>query len=70
MNDFRKNMHVAYKRKIAEILMKYTKDVIDNINEFEKDHTIFIEKWVNRNCLPMGDFSKEDALKEIEEWQK
>lgn len=68
MNDFRKEMHVAYKKNLANIIWRFLFSIQENDKEFEKDPRPFIEKWINSNCLPMGDFSKEDAIKEIEGW--
>jgi len=70
MNEFRKNMHVAYKKKLSGIILMFVKSVDDDIAGFAKDPISFVEKWVDGNCLPMGDFSKEDAIKEMEAWQE
>lgn len=71
MNDFRKNMHLEYKKRLAIIIMKFLSSLDSNeiLKEFEEDPENIINRWIDRNCLPMGDFSKEDAIKEIEEWQ-
>lgn len=68
MNDFRNKMHVQYKKKLYNIILSFVHDV--DPDEFEADYKLFIERWIDRNCLPMGDFSKEDAVKEIEAWQE
>lgn len=73
MSDFRKDMHIAYKKKLASIIFKYINELGEtdmDFNEYISYPKLHIEKWVDASCLPMGDFSKEDALKEIEEWQK
>lgn len=70
MTDFRKKMHIAYKQKLVSILSNYTVDLFESIEQFNVDPELFITQWIDRNCLPMGDFCKEDAIKEIEEWQK
>jgi hypothetical protein len=69
MDDFRKKMHVAYKKKIAQIIC----DFLDDLNDATKQENLplnyaYIIEWVNTNCLPMGDFDKEKAMKEIQEW--
>ncbi len=70
MSNFRKKMHIAYKKKTYNIITSFLVDASKDFEEFEKGAENYIEKWIDSNCLPMGDFSKEDALKEIEEWQK
>jgi hypothetical protein len=68
MSDFRKQMHVAYKKKMLDILGQYTLSLLSNYEQFSKDPEEWAKKWINANCLPMGDFSKKDALKEINGW--
>lgn len=71
MSDFRKQMHVAYKLKLAEIIDRFLSDCAeDGEKAFEPSTDEYISKWIDRNCLPMGDFSMQDAIKEMEEWQK
>lgn len=70
MNEFRKNLHVAYKKNIGNIIAKFLFDLAIDEKGFQEDPKLFIENWIDRNCLPMGDFSKEDAIREIEAWQK
>lgn len=70
MTDFRKQMHITYKKKLASILSQYTVYLFENLIQFNIDPELFIASWVDSNCLPMGDFDKEKAIKEIEEWQK
>ena len=67
-SDFRKNMHIAYKLKVVEIIQRFIFD-LNNIEDHELRNE-FILKWVDRNCLAMGDFDKERAMQEIEEWSK
>lgn len=62
-------MHVTYKKKMCDILSQYTIDLRDDVDEFSKDPKEWIKSWVDKNCLPMGDFSREDAVKEIDAWQ-
>lgn len=68
-DDFRKKMHVAYKKKLADIIWMFICSLEDE-DGFDQDPKGFVERWVDSVCLPMGDFSKEDAIKQIEEWQK
>ncbi len=73
MNEFRKNMHILFKKNIYKIINKYINELVETEENFQKyisDPKSHLENWIDRNCLPMGDFSKEDAIKEIEEWQK
>ncbi len=70
MSDFRKNMHVQFKKQLSGIMLSYSIEMIENIEEFAKEPEQFIADWINRNCLPMGDFNEEDAIKEIKEWNK
>ena len=70
MNDFRKQMHIAYKKKLLDIIFNVLDAIGDNGEEFEKNPGLFVQKWLDSNCLPMGDFDKEKAIKEIEEWSK
>lgn len=69
MNDFRKQIHVQYKKQLANIILQFLGSLDEGIDEFSNGPEVFVEKWVDSNCLPMGDFSKEDAFKEMEEWQ-
>lgn len=72
MNDFRKKMHVAYKKRLANIIMQFMASLYDEkkLEEFQEDPENIVAKWLDSNMLPMGDFSKEDAIKEMEEWQQ
>lgn len=69
MNDFRKQMHLAHKKKLCNIIAQFTEYFLEDIDSFVVNPDHFITDWVNKNCLPMGDFSKEDAIKEINGWQ-
>lgn len=68
MSNLRKNLHLAYKKQLSLIIMKCMNDISESSKEFEENPILFVEKWVDANCLPMGDFDKEKAIKEIEEW--
>lgn len=68
MEEFRKKLHLAYKQKLVNILMKYTTDLSDESEIFLKEPSKYTVDWVNKNCLPIGDFDKEAVIKEIEEW--
>lgn len=62
MDEFRKNLHVAYKQILMEMIILFLEDLgsdenVKNLNEPE-DLRQFITNWVNQNCLPMGDFDK------------
>lgn len=71
MNDFRKQMHIVYKQKMAEIIDRFLRDAIEDGDKvFEPSIWAYIVAWVDKNCLPMGDFDKEKAMKEIEEWSE
>lgn len=73
MSDFRKQIHVAYKKKLCEIVLRYIGELAENENEWKEylmNPKLHIERWIDRHCLPMGDFSKEDAIKEMETWQE
>ena len=73
MNDFRKNMHIAYEKKLFEVIYRYMCELGETEEDLQKythDPKSHLENWIDRNCLPMGDFSKEDAIKEIDAWQK
>lgn len=70
MSDFRKNLHLAYKKKMCNILFQFTADLLHNMQEFSKEPEEWVKNWVNKNFLPMGDFSREDAVKEIDAWQE
>lgn len=70
MSDFRKQMHLAYKKKLAGIILQFLGDLEKKTDEFSIDPIIYVAKWVDSNCLPMGDFNKEEIIKEIEEWSK
>ncbi len=70
MNEFRKQLHTAYKEKLSNILLSYSVDLFENIAEFTENPELFCHIWVNRNCLPMGDCSREEAIKEIDAWQE
>jgi len=70
MDDFRKKMHVAYKNQLSLIILRCLNDISDSPKEFEENPILYVERWVDANCLPMGDFDKEKAVKEIEEWSK
>jgi hypothetical protein len=66
MSNFRKKMHVEYKKKLYDIIVSFVQEIDED--EFVTDYKSFIERWIDRKCLPMGDFSKEDAIKEVEGW--
>lgn len=74
MSNLRKNLHLAYKEKMVEVILSFMDDVskdevcekLINYDDFRK-YTI---NWVNANSLPMGDFDKDQAIKEIEEWSE
>lgn len=71
MNDFRKQMHVQYKKTLCNIISRYIHEIgktTEDFIEYSANPDFHLEQWIDRNCLPMGDFSKEDAIKEIEEW--
>jgi len=73
MNDFRKQMHIQYKKTLCNIISRYISELGESnqdLNEYISSPKLHLEKWIDRNCLPMGDFSKEEAIKEIEGWQK
>lgn len=70
MNDFRKKMHIGFKQRLVSIITQFLGDLDENIEEFAKDPEKYIVDWVNANCLPMGDFDKEAAIKEIEGWSE
>ena len=74
MSNLRKNLHLAYKEKLVDIILEFTHDVsedsvVDTLENFEalKKYTV---DWVNAHWLPMGDFDKEQAIKEIEGWSE
>jgi len=68
MGDFRKQMHIAYKKNLLDILGQYTLALFLDFEEYSKDPKQWTIKWIDSNCLPMGDFSKEDAIKEMNTW--
>ena len=74
MNDFRKNLYLAFKARTVELILSCLDDlsVNEDIDKLENGLQLrkYVTKWVDSNCLPMGDFDKERALKEIEEWSK
>lgn len=70
MEEFRKKLHVEYKNKLVTILMLYITNLSDESEIFLKDPRQYTVDWVNKHCSPMGDFDKEQAIKEIEEWDK
>ena len=69
MSDFRKNMHIQYKKTLCNIIVKFLSSLGENMEVFSIDPEAFIATWVDSNCLPMGDFSKEEAMKELDAWQ-
>lgn len=71
MDDFRKNMHLAFKTRVVEMITKFLIDFHEEVEQGSQiDAYEYIVNWVNANCLPIGDFDKEKAIKEIEEWSK
>lgn len=70
MQDLRKQLHEAFKERLSQILIQYSLDLFDNIHEFTESPSEFCQKWVESNCQPMGEFSREEAIKEIDAWQE
>jgi hypothetical protein len=70
MKDFRKQMHIAYKKTLFDIIHRYLSELGESEEEYVSDPELHLMNWINRNCLPMGDFSKEDAIKEIDAWKE
>lgn len=71
MSDFRKNMYLSFKQKTADIIYQFFCHAGDDGDAaFEPTPIEYIAKWVDKNCLPMGDFDKERAMKKLEEWSE
>ena len=68
MSDFRKKMHIAYKQELFFIILRCVAEIFEDVHDFRKDPEEWIRNWINKNCLPQGDFSPEEAIKEIEKW--
>lgn len=69
MNNLRKQMHVKYKETIFNMIIQFIIESNNNSALFRAAPEMFIKNWIDRNCLPIGDFSKEDVIKEMEAWQ-
>lgn len=68
--NLNKNLHNDYKKKLRKIISFFSVELYKNIDIFMIDPELFIKNWVDENCNPVSDYSKEEIINKVEEWTK